>query len=149
MNFEECIEIILDHEGGYVNNPKDPGGETKFGISKRAYPKLNISGLTRNQAITIYKNDYWDKYKISEIDESCRLMYFDCCVNQGYGTAKSLFNLAKSLYSKEKLLGAFAKLRLDKYQALSSYQSFSKGWGDRVLDITIKSFEALLNKGSL
>lgn len=58
-DFEPAIEIVLDNEGGYVNDPKDPGGETKFGISKAAYPNVDIANLTVDQAKEIYRKDYW------------------------------------------------------------------------------------------
>lgn len=60
-NFNAVILRILDAEGGYVNDPLDAGGETNFGISKRAYPDLDIANLTIEQAKEIYKRDYWDK----------------------------------------------------------------------------------------
>lgn len=65
--FALVVNMILNHEGGYVNNPRDPGGETKFGISKATYPHLNIKSLTREQAKDIYYRDFWLKYKINEI----------------------------------------------------------------------------------
>ena len=46
MKFSEAIEIVLKHEGGYVNDPDEPGGETKYGISKRSFPKYYIKNLT-------------------------------------------------------------------------------------------------------
>jgi lysozyme family protein len=55
----ESLKFVLDHEGGYVNNPSDLGGETKWGISKRAYPNLDIKNLTPQQALDIYTKDYW------------------------------------------------------------------------------------------
>jgi len=73
-SFEEIIEITLEHEGGYVHDPKDLGGETKYGIAKRFYPDVDIKNLTEDEAKEIYKKDYWDRH-------------FDMCVNQGYGTA--------------------------------------------------------------
>ena len=62
-NYLACIEVVLKSEGGYVNDPHDPGGETNFGISKRAYPSVDIKHLTKEGAIAIYKKDYWDKIK--------------------------------------------------------------------------------------
>ena len=59
--FKDGIIQVLHHEGGYVNAPQDPGGETKFGISKRAYPNVDIKNLSRKQAIKIYYDDYWIK----------------------------------------------------------------------------------------
>ena len=48
--FDEIIDVVLHHEGGYVNDPKDPGGETNYGISKRAYPDVDIKNLTEDGA---------------------------------------------------------------------------------------------------
>lgn len=60
-NFEKAVAFVLRHEGGYTNDNRDPGGETKFGISKRAYPSLDIKNLTEEQAKVIYRRDYWDR----------------------------------------------------------------------------------------
>lgn len=60
MNFEECIEYVLQFEGGYVNDPTDPGGETNFGICKRDHPNVDIKNLTKEQAIEIYRTEYWE-----------------------------------------------------------------------------------------
>ena len=48
--FDQVIDRVLAHEGGYVNDPDDPGGETKYGISKKAYPKIDIKNLTKEEA---------------------------------------------------------------------------------------------------
>jgi hypothetical protein len=48
--FDEAVKMVLKHEGGYVNHPSDPGGETNFGISKRAYPEVDIANLTEEEA---------------------------------------------------------------------------------------------------
>lgn len=74
----------LGREGGYVRDPADPGGETKFGISKRAYPDLNIKLLTADDAIAIYCRDYWQKPGISRIqDHDLARKTFDLGVNTG------------------------------------------------------------------
>jgi lysozyme family protein len=57
--FEDAIPTVLENEGGYVNDPNDPGGETNFGISKRAYPLLDIKNLTKEGATAIYLRDFW------------------------------------------------------------------------------------------
>ena len=59
MMFEEAFQILMDHEGGYANAKYDRGGETKYGISKRQYPDLDIENLTLEQARSIYFKDYW------------------------------------------------------------------------------------------
>ena len=85
--FDEIIEGVLKHEGGYVNDPTDLGGETNFGITKRFYPDVDIKNLTEEGAKEIYKKDYWDKNKVDDLPDDLKHIYFDMCVNQGRGTA--------------------------------------------------------------
>ena len=92
--FEDIIEITLHHEGGYVNDPDDLGGETNFGIAKRFYPDVDIKNLTKDEASDIYRRDYWDKNKVDEMPEQLRHIYFDMCVNQGKGTAVKVLQRA-------------------------------------------------------
>lgn len=87
MKFDEIIEKVLVHEGGYVNDPTDLGGETKFGITKRFYADVDIKNLTKEQAKEIYKKDYWDKNRVEELPEELWYIFFDMCINQGRGTA--------------------------------------------------------------
>ena len=87
MKFSEAIEIVLKHEGGYVNDPDDPGGETNYGISKRSFPKYDIKNLTEEDAKDIYKRHYWDVSKAQKLKDELRLDYFDMCVNMGQRTA--------------------------------------------------------------
>ena len=81
--FNDIIEVVLHHEGGYVNDPKDPGGETNFGIAKRSHPDVDIKNLTKDGAKEIYKEHYWDGNKVESLPEELRHIYFDMCVNQG------------------------------------------------------------------
>jgi lysozyme family protein len=86
--FNRCIAIVLQNEGGYINHPHDPGGETNMGIAKKFYPNLDIKNLTRNQVIEIYFKDYWSKMNLTGIsDESLVLQLFDMGVNAGIRTA--------------------------------------------------------------
>ena len=93
-NFNEIIEQVLEHEGGYVNDPKDLGGETKYGITKRFYPELNIKELTIEKAKQIYKQDYWDKNKVESLPQNLWHIYFDMCVNMGKRTAVKVLQRA-------------------------------------------------------
>ena len=86
-NWDKCLQAILHHEGGYVHDPKDLGGETNYGIAKRFYPDVDIKNLTKEGAKEIYKKDYWDKNKVESLPEDLRHIYFDMCVNQGKGRA--------------------------------------------------------------
>lgn len=89
--FEHAVDIILDLEGGYVNDPDDPGGETRFGISKRRYPHLDIPNLTRERAIQIYFCDYWDHYRCPEMPWRLGMAVFDGAVQHaGQANTKML-----------------------------------------------------------
>jgi lysozyme family protein len=94
MNFNEIIEKVLEHEGGYVNDPNDLGGETNYGITKRFYPDVDIKNLTREQAKDIYKRDYWDKNRVESLPENLWHIFFDMCVNMGRGTAVKILQRA-------------------------------------------------------
>lgn len=65
--FDTAVAKVLAHEGGYVNNDNDPGGETKYGISRRTYPGVDIENLTEDDAARIYKADFWDRIRGDEI----------------------------------------------------------------------------------
>lgn len=87
MPFDVAVNFVLSHEGGYVNDPQDPGGETKYGISKRSYPSLDIAALTREQAIEIYRRDFWERCRCDDLPPAVGLLLFDAAVNQGPNAA--------------------------------------------------------------
>lgn len=92
-DFELAIPIVLENEGGYVYDPSDPGGETKYGISKRSYPNVDIKNLTVEEASAIYLRDFWKFSGI--VDQSVATKLFDSFVNMGRGaikTAQSIVN---------------------------------------------------------
>lgn len=102
MNEKEIIYKVISNEGGYVNNPNDPGGETKFGISKKQYPDLDIEKLEEEDAFKIYRDDYWDRYNISMIGDSY-LAYkvLDMSVNLGPTTAVRLLQEALNILGSD------------------------------------------------
>jgi lysozyme family protein len=81
--FEWIIKFVLDAEGGYDNDPDDPGGETKYGIDKRSHPDVNIKELTIEEAKDIYFTEYWVKFNCEQYAKPVGEVYFDCCVNTG------------------------------------------------------------------
>lgn len=159
MTFESCVAVILQHEGGYVFDSNDPGGETNFGISKRTYPDTNIKELKREDAVAIYKKDFWDELRLDEMPEGIRLMVFDCAVNQGKTRAIRILQGALGV-KQDGLLGpltfmAFrespiglvfsnmALIRHNHYTSLPHWTNFGKGWSKRLLQITLESFEMI------
>jgi lysozyme family protein len=100
--FLKAFDYVMYHEGGYVNDPQDAGGETKYGISKRSYPNLDIKKLTRDQARQIYFVDFWMKAKCEDItDENIAAKLFDLCVNMGIAQAVKLIQRALRAAGKE------------------------------------------------
>ena len=101
-HFTKIIDVVLKHEGGYVNDPDDPGGETNFGISKKAYPDLDIANLNEFQAKEIYYNDYWKRNKLDIVPEKLQKIFFDMCVNFGRkGAVKVLQEAANSKHTNK------------------------------------------------
>ena len=155
--FNKAVEIVLSHEAGYVNDPDDPGGETKFGISKKAYPDLDIQNLTRDDAIEIYYRDWWLKYRYCELrDDQLAGKVFDLSVNMGPAAAHTHLQLAVmktsdkiikldgiigpqtiaavNAHPSPRLLLAELKLMTIKYYADINNPKFLRGWIYRALD---------------
>jgi lysozyme family protein len=88
MSFDNAFERTIGLEGGYSNDPADPGGETMYGITKKQYPNEDIKNMTLERAKLIYKQDYWDRLRLGELDNaSIAEKLFDICVNMGPGRA--------------------------------------------------------------
>tara|TARA_Y100000361_G_scaffold153339_1_gene174879 strand:+ start:202 stop:678 length:477 start_codon:yes stop_codon:yes gene_type:complete len=96
--FEEIIEVVLEHEGGYVNDPHDRGGETKYGIAKKFNPDVDIKNLTKEGAKEIYYEKYWKPSKADQVPDRLKHIYFDMVVNFGQGGAVKV--LQQSAVSK-------------------------------------------------
>lgn len=128
--FDRAFEEIIDIEGGYVNDPYDRGGETKFGISKRAYPHLDIKNLTLSDAKEIYYRDYWNvpTLDLQNIDNyKIQLELFDTAINMGVGTAARIFQKSLNLLNRNEK--NFEDLRIDGWigeKTLSAYKKANK-----------------------
>lgn len=92
--WEKAISFVLQMEGGYTLDPNDPGGETNFGISKKAFPNLDIKNLTVDQAKDIYVKEYWNKCSCDQLPPPYAISVFDCAVNQGVGKSIRLLQIA-------------------------------------------------------
>lgn len=90
-DFGPAFSFMLPHEGGYVNDPDDPGGETKFGISKRTYPNLDIANLTQEDAAQIYQRDFWNSQPYQMvISQNVANKIFDLAVDMGFHRAHEI-----------------------------------------------------------
>lgn len=148
MIFDAAFDKLIGHEGGYVNDPKDPGGETKFGISKRAYPDLDIANLTMDDAKRIYLRDYWQRARCDELPPAVAFQVFDTAVNSGIGQSIRFLQRAVGVaddgqvgpftlnavrrLDPEVVVARFNGQRLDFMTKLSTWDVFGKGWARRV-----------------
>ena len=87
MTFDLAFDRLMGSEGGYSNDPSDPGGETNWGISKRSYPNVDIKNLTRDGAKDIYLRDFWTRINADEMYDGVAFQVFDFAVNSGIETA--------------------------------------------------------------
>ncbi len=87
-DISKSLVVIFGHEGGYVNDPIDPGGETKYGISKHSYPHEDIKHLTLKRAAWLYEQDFWNPLHLTELkSQGLATEVFDTAVNCGVGTS--------------------------------------------------------------
>ena len=150
--FSEALEVILHHEGGYVNHPKDPGGETNLGVTKRVYEDFGgekeMKDLTKEDVEPIYKKNYWDRVKGDDLPEGLDLCIFDFAVNAGPGRAAKFIqrlvgttvdggigpNTLKCIddYVKEssvaETIEKYQSMRQEYYEGLSTFETFGRGW---------------------
>ena len=138
--FDEIIDHVLEHEGGYVNDPKDLGGETKYGITKRFYPDVDIKNLTVEEAKQIYYDDYWVKNKVPQMPDNLKHIYFDMCINQGKGTAVKV--LQRAVNSKGGDLEVDGGLGPKTIEAINKY----KPCDNRTRCYRLKHYYDLVNK---
>ncbi len=126
-DFDRAMAFVLKWEGGHSNDQSDPGGETKYGISKKAHPTVDIKALTVEKAREIYAKDYWAKAGCAQMDWPMCLVVFDTAVNLGVRRALDFkaqaFNWTDYLF-----------LRLSFYSNTGKPQ-FLKGWLNRVIDL--------------
>lgn len=160
-NFDRAVQLILVKEGLLSDDPNDAGGLTKHGISRKAYPALDIANLTVEQAIEIYRQDYWAKIRGDELAWVFALPLFDCAVNQGVGTAVKLFQKALKVGAdgvfgpstlraaaqaaagdpSEVLVDLMAR-RIAAYTQVPSWPTHGRGWTRRCFSIALAAANA-------
>lgn len=145
ISFDEAFTRLLGHEGGYSNDPKDPGGETNWGISKRSYPQLDVKNLTKDQAMAIYYQDFWTPLK--DANPAIKFQVFDFAVNSGIQTAirklqqvvgvaddghwGPVSSAALGAMDINDVLMMFVAARLRFWASLSTWPTYGKGWALR------------------
>lgn len=152
MDFTQAVHIIFKLEGGYVNDPRDRGGETKWGISKRRFPEVDIQNLTQPKAAELYLKHYWVPTRCDELPASMRLPVFDCAVNQGVRKAvlilQKLVGVAQDGHMGPKTIAAareygselrhhYLAERIAAYTSYDQFDVFGRGWMKRLKKIAL------------
>lgn len=152
--FEDALEIILRSEGGYSNNPKDPGGETMAGITKRVAIEHGYEGAMRDLPMSviekIYRESYWDRISASRMPWAVALVVFDAAVNSGVKRASEWLqdvvqvradgvigdDTIGAIYTLDpnQIARDFCDVRLQFLKRLPTFGTFGKGWSHRVAE---------------
>jgi lysozyme family protein len=153
VNFSDAFDRLMGHEGGYVNHPRDPGGETMWGITKRAAVAAGYNDdmvkLPRETAKRIAKSAYWDRIQADKYDGAIAFQVMDAAFNHGIENAVRFLQRAVGVaddgdigprtvafvnaMSVPDVLMRFNAERLDFYTKLSTWDAFGKGWARRVV----------------
>jgi lysozyme family protein len=162
-NWDASFEMVLKHEGGYVNDPRDPGGRTNLGVTQRAWEaylnrsvaETEMRKLTPEAVKPFYKTMYWDKIKGDQLPAGADYAAYDLAVNSGVGrAAKYLQEIAgvpadgsigpksieaiKACNPKE-LADALCDMRLAFLKRLPTFDTFGKGWSRRVAEVKARA----------
>ncbi len=156
--FDDALQIILDSEGGYANHAKDPGGETRYGITKTVARDAGYTGemktLPINTAAEIYRKNYWNECKCDQLPWPLSLYVFDAAVNQGVGAAIKM--LQRTLNTVQDGVIGEVTLRLAnrgnaddateylseramRYVGTRNFETFGRGWLNRIFKLARRS----------
>ena len=152
MSFDACIKVILSSEGGFVNDPVDPGGATNMGITIATLSAergdqctvADVKALPQAEAVRIYQVSYWNPAHCGELPDGVDLMVFDAAVNSGISRAIRLLQKAvgvdddgafgpatkaavKAMASKD-VINAYHDAHAAFYEGLSTFWKYGKGW---------------------
>ena len=165
-NFEKCLEMLLVHEGGYVNHPSDPGGETNLGVTRKVWEEWvghpvnekEMRNLTPTMVAPLYKRKYWDACRADDLISGLDYCVFDVAVNSGVGRAVKLLQsvvgatpdggygsitaaLVKKAQEEDplRLISVYCSKRLEFLESLKTFPIFGKGWSRRVAEVKADS----------
>ncbi len=160
--FGQILPLVLKHEGGYANHPKDPGGATMKGVTQATYsswrrrsgkPERSVKNITEAELRAIYRRDYWDKVKGDSLFAGVDYATFDAAVNSGPGRGarwlqkavgakadgavgpNTLKAMKTTTLSPAKIVKAICRTRRSFLQSLRTWSTFGRGWSRRVADV--------------
>ena len=152
-NFFKSLEMVLHHEGGFVDHKDDPGGATNKGITHKTYADFlgrpleddsELKNIPEEHVQLIYKNGYWDKIKGDELPGGVDFCVFDWAVNSGPGRAAKALQkivmvsqdgaigpktlIAVSEMTPTEIIENMTKQRIEFYKELGTFDTFGRGW---------------------
>jgi hypothetical protein len=164
-NFEQCLAMLLKHEGGFVNHPKDPGGMTNLGVTKKVWEEwvghsvdeAAMRALGPQDVAPLYKKNYWDRVRGDDLPTGVDYSVFDIAVNSGVSRAIKFLQAACDV-SQDGVIGpatlaavaqrnprelatAVCEKRLAFLQSLPTWSTFGRGWNKRVADVEETAFK--------
>ena len=153
-NFKECLDLVLKSEGGWVNNPNDPGGETNLGVTKRVWeewvghPVESLKKLSKDDVAPLYEQKYWRPCYGEVLPRGLDLVVFSMAINAGPGRSVKLLQSSigcvpdgiigprtRGLISESNtanLISKFSESRREYYRSLKTFPIFGRGWLARV-----------------
>lgn len=159
MSFERCLPLVLEHEGGFVNHPDDPGGITNLGCTKTTWEKWigrrctveEMQALTPEDVAPLYREKYWNKVRADDLPPGIDYCVFDTSINSGPGRAAKFLQevvgatpdgvigprtlaAVRAAYPRQ-VIDAYCAARLAWLQELPTWRTFGRGWGRRVSDV--------------
>jgi lysozyme family protein len=164
-NFDKCLELMLKHEGNFVNHPQDPGGMTNLGVTKRVWEEWvgrpasekEMRNLTPKMVTPLYKRKYWDAIRGDELVCGVDYAVFDVAVNSGVGRAtkilqdcvgvtvdggfgpRTLAAVKLAEQDPKALINLYCDKRLEFLMSLRTFVTFSRGWINRVAEVREKA----------
>lgn len=155
-NYAQALKQVLKYEGGKVDDPRDPGGRTAFGVTQNTYnawrkkqnlPTVDVFTISQNEVAAIYRQEYWDRIRGDDLPAGVDFAVFDFAVNSGVSkAAKTLQSVvgvtqdgvigpATIQAAKDYVAMAVTNKRLAFMQSLSIWSTFGKGWSARIADV--------------
>ena len=155
-NFEKSLELVLQHEGGYINHPSDPGGMTNLGVTQRVWEdyvghkvdEQTMRNLTKELVAPLYRKEYWDAVHGDQLPSGADYLAFDFSVNAG--AFRSIKTIQRALNitadgiigpvtikaiqdtNAEEFINNFTDAKESFYKSLANFQTFGRGWFNRV-----------------
>jgi lysozyme family protein len=155
QNFRDCLELVLKHEGNFVNHPKDPGGMTNLGVTKKVWEdwighevdEKAMRALTPAIVAPMYEMKYWRTSYCEKLPRGLDLLVFSMAVNAGSGRSVKLLQEAIGVVADgvigprtmarineanvETLIDKFSEARTAFYKGLKTFPVFGRGWLSR------------------